>query len=107
MKIIGALIKRDNNGVKFAQTWFKTISHEQSQTSLVLAMEDHESMEALGRARDSQLSYTESESNSSSTCCSSSLSTKTAILLDHLRVPADISKKRKVGVSSAPPKGKK
>ena len=51
-------------------------------------MEEHDRMDALDGVRDSQLSYsadTESESNSSSTCCSSSLSTKIISLLDRLR----------------------
>ena len=75
-------------------------------------MEDHNSMDALDVVGDRQLSYsadTESESNSSSTCCSSSSSTKTVSLLDRLRAPtpSTLARKRKIGVNSAPPKGKK
>ena len=74
-------------------------------------MEEHEKVEALdavGRTPNSQLPYTESESNSSSTvstCCSSSSST----MLDHLRTPtpSTLARKRKIGVNSALPKGKK
>ena len=66
-------------------------------------------MDSVG---DSQLSYsadTESESNSSSTCSSSSSSTKTVSLLDLLRAPtpSTLARKRKIGVNSAPPQGKK
>ena len=78
-------------------------------------MENHDSMDALDAldaVGDRQLSYsddTESESNSSSTCCSSSSSTKTVSLLDRLRAPtpSTLARKRKIGVNSAPPKGKK
>ena len=75
-------------------------------------MEDHDSMDALDAVGDRQLSFsadTESESNSSSTCGSSSLSTKTVSLLDRLRAPtpSTLARKRKIGVNSAPPKGKK
>ena len=75
-------------------------------------MEEHDRMDTLDSVGDSQLSYsaeTESESNSSSTCCSSSSSTKTVSLLDHLRVPtpSTLVRKRKIGVNSAPPQGKK
>ena len=75
-------------------------------------MEDHDSMDALDAVGNRQLSYsadTESESNNSSTCCSSSSSTKTVSLLDRLRTPAPstLARKRKIGVNSAPPKGKK
>ena len=74
-------------------------------------MEEHEKVEALnavGHTPNSQLPYTESESNSSSTvstCCSSSSST----MLDHLRTPtpSTLARKRKIGVNSALPKGKK
>ena len=47
-------------------------------------------MDALDDVGDSQVSHsadTEYESNSSSTCYSSSSSTKTVSVLDHLRVP--------------------
>lgn len=76
------------------------------------AMEDHDSMDALDAVGNRQLSYnadTESESNSSSTCCSSSSSTKTVSLVDRLRAPtpSTLARKRKIGVNSAPPKGKK
>ena len=52
-------------------------------------MEEHDCMDALDSVGESQLSYsadTGSESNSNSTCCSSSLSTKTISLslLDRL-----------------------
>ena len=75
-------------------------------------MEEQDHMDALDSVGDSQLSYstdTESESNSSSTCCSSSSSTKTVSLLDHLRAPtpSTLARKRKIGVNSAPPQGKK
>ena len=75
-------------------------------------MEEHDCMDTLGSVGDSQLSYsadTESESNSSSTCCSSSSSTKTVSLLDCLRAPtpSTLSRKRKIGVNSVPPQGKK
>ena len=75
-------------------------------------MEEHDRMDALDSVGDSQLLYsadTESESNSSSTCCSSSSSTKTVSLLDHLRAPtpSTLVRKRKIGVNSAPPQGKK
>ena len=75
-------------------------------------MEEHDRMDALDSVGDSLLSYsadTESESNSSSTCCSSSLSTKTVSLLDHLRVPtpSTLVRKQKISVNSAPPQGKK
>ena len=75
-------------------------------------MEEHDRMDTLDSVGDSQLSYsadTESESNSSSTCCSSSSSTKTVSLLDHLRAPtpSTLARKRKIGVNSAPPQGKK
>ena len=57
-------------------------------------------MDAVGRAP-------ESESNSS-TCCSSSSSMEST-MLDHLRAsaPSTLARKRKIGVNSAPPKGKK
>ena len=74
--------------------------------------ESHASVDTLDAVGDSQLLYsadTESENNSSSTCCSSSLSTETVSLLDHLRAPSPstIARKRKIGVNSAPPQGKK
>ena len=83
------------------------------QTSLTKvsgkATEGYDGINAVG---DSQLSYTadtESESNSSSTCCSSSLSTKTVCRLDRLRVPtpSTLVRKRKIDVNSGPPLGKK
>ena len=54
-------------------------------------MEEHDRMDAFDSVRDSQLSYiadNESESNNSSTYCSSSSSTKTVSLLDRLRTCA-------------------
>ena len=56
------------------------------QTSLA-TMEEHDRMDTMDSVEKSQLSYsadTESESNSSSKCCSSSLSTKIVSLLDRL-----------------------
>ena len=55
------------------------------QTSLAI-MEEHDCMDTLDSVGDSQLSYTcsadtESESNSSSTCCSSSLSIRLLVCL--------------------------
>jgi len=50
----------------------------------------HDSMDTLDYVGDSQVSHsadTKSESNSNSTCCTSSSSTNTVSLLDHLRVP--------------------
>ena len=71
--------------------------------------EEHESMEALDM--DAVGCAPESESNSSSTistCCSSPSSTESA-MLDHLRTPtpSTLARKWKIGVNSAPPKGKK
>ena len=75
-------------------------------------MEEHDHMDALDSVGDSQLSYsanTESESNSSNTCYSSSSSTKTVSLFDRLRAPtpSTLARKCKIGVNSAPPQGKK
>jgi len=50
----------------------------------------HNSMDTLDYVGDSQVSHgadTKSESNISSTCCTSSSSTNTLSLLNHLRVP--------------------
>jgi len=73
--------------------------------NLTMELEEHESMEALDM--DAVGRAPESESNSR-TCCSSSSSTEST-MLDHLRVPtpSTLARKRKIGVNSAPPKGKK
>ena len=61
-------------GLKFEKGASPIIENSHVQTSLA-TMKEHDRMDALDSVGDSQLSYiadTESESNSSSTCCSSS-----------------------------------
>ena len=80
-----------NNGVKYlkrerAQSRFKVQTNGHMQTSLA-TLEEHDRTDTLASVGDSQLSYstdTKSESNSSSTYCSSSSSTKIVSLLDRL-----------------------
>ena len=69
-----------------AQSRFKVYTNGHMQTSLA-TLEEHDRTDTLDSVGDSQLSYsadTESESNSSSTYCSSSSSTKIVSLLDRL-----------------------